>query len=1034
MKVKNSFRFNALVLFFLMLFCIIPLESQEKGKADAYVEIGKEVQSLMKAGDIPGLSLVFVKGDGEVFMKGYGYANLEKKIPVTPKTVFEIGSCSKAFTALAALKCAQQGAINLDEPVSRYLPWFHARYKGKKYEITLRQFLHHTSGIPFKSISLIPQSSAKDALQQTVRKLQGIELSAVPGTNYEYATINYDVIAAVIEVVSGMSYEAYITKNIFAPLGLRHTVAGVNKAAPPENMAAGYKIGFFSSHKYDAPVYRGNNPAGYIISNGEDMSRWLKVQMGLVETELAPLILESHQADNTAIMNRATLSFYTAGWNVYLEHLKRIDHGGDNPNFTSFIVFNPVDKIGVAVLANSRSTYTPFIADTVMNYIAGKGFLEANVQADNFDKGSSVISFMLVFFIVVVFAFLISIFIDIIRGRRKFAPLTLMKAGKLLLTLILYAPFLIGVYLIPRTLAGVSMETAVVFSPLSFKIAILLVLAALAACYLALVFSTLFPQVNKYLRSLPLVMVLSLMSGGANAVVIFLITTSVFSRVDLFYQLYNFSLAFFVYIIGRKVLQTKLTRITFDIVYDLRMKLLDKIFYTSYQKFEKLERGRVFATLNNDTGQIGGSANILVALVTSTITALGAFLYLATIAFWATAITLMVVAVIAVLYSVVTRRTRVYFEQARDTQNVYMGLLNGMVAGFKELSLQYNKKSEYKKEISDTCEQFRDKSSIALIKFINAFLIGESLLIIVLGAVGYGIPRLFPNITAATLMAFIMVLLYLIGPINAMLNSIPAIMQLKIAWNRVQGFIKDIPANIDPKEIDAMDHSNPGTVEHIAARGLMFTYQAANESEKFAIGPLDFEARKGEIVFIIGGNGSGKTTLAKLLTGLYLPEAGSVAVDGKTIDNYQLGEYYSVVFGDYHLFEKLYNVDLTSKEEEINNYLKLLRLEEKVTLKGNSFSTIGLSGGQRKRLALLQCYLEDRPIYLFDEIAADQDPAFRRFFYRDLLQRMKEKGKIVIAITHDDHYFDVADKVIKMDLGKIDLLEAGDKEKVSVTS
>jgi cyclic peptide transporter len=300
------------------------------------------------------------------------------------------------------------------------------------------------------------------------------------------------------------------------------------------------------------------------------------------------------------------------------------------------------------------------------------------------------------------------------------------------------------------------------------------------------------------------------------------------------------------------------------------------------------------------------------------------------------------------------------------------------------------------------------------------------MLLVVLGAVCFAVPRIFPDITTFTLMSFIMILLYLIGPVNNILAAIPAIVQIRVSWGRVHTFERDIPANIDPGEIPAILPSK-NVVERIKAKGVMFKYESENEEEPFSIGPIDFEARKGEITFIIGGNGSGKTTLAKLLTGLYTPDKGYIQIEGKEIENRHMGEYFSTVFSDFHLFEKLYDVDLSKKEKEADaeKYINLLRLEDKVEMKENSFSTIDLSGGQRKRLALLQCYLEDAPIYLFDEVAADQDPEFRKFFYRDLLKRMKKEGKIVIAITHDDHYFDVADKIIKMDMGKIDTLEQG---------
>jgi len=242
--------------------------------------------------------------------------------------------------------------------------------------------------------------------------------------------------------------------------------------------------------------------------------------------------------------------------------------------------------------------------------------------------------------------------------------------------------------------------------------------------------------------------------------------------------------------------------------------------------------------------------------------------------------------------------------------------------------------------------------------------------------------------------------------------------------DRIQKFIAEIPALegvTNYKEIPALSHKGQ-TVESIEAKDLFFSYPGESGKSGFGVGPIDIKVNKGEVLFMVGGNGSGKTTLAKLIAGLYLPESGYVKIDGKEIsgDDY-LGEYFSVVFGDFHLFEKLYNVDIDDKKkEEIAKYLELLDLQGKVDIQKGSFSTINLSGGQRKRLALLQCYLEDCPIYLFDEVAADQDPEFRKFFYRNLLPQMKERGKIVIAITHDDHYFDVADKIIKLDMGKID--------------
>jgi cyclic peptide transporter len=1035
MKMKTVFSFSIVVLLFMATFSPFPLGAQGTGKAEEidYAQIEAKVAELMEEGDIPGLSLVIVEGDKPDYVKGFGYADAEKKIPVTPGTLFELCSTSKAFTALAVLKCEADGLINLDASVSRYLPWFYTLYKGQKQQITIRQLLHQTSGIPFRSLAEIPRSRDEDALEQAVRRLVGYELDSLPGTKYQYATINYDILGAMIEKATGMSYEDYMVKNILRPLELNHTVVGKEQIEEAGSKAAvGYKIGFFKAHEYQAPTYRGNNPAGYIISNGLDMARWLKLQMGLVQSPLTPLILETHQRDRTVSVDANTMLSYAMGWMETMDGSGIILHPGNNPNYTAHVMFNPEKKIGVVALANSNSTYTPYIAKSVMNLLQGKPLPPDTGLGDNIDRSTSIISMVLMLYLLCVVLFFGLVSLELMKKKRRFEGFTLKTLGRMVGVLVMMLPFAAGVYLLPRVVADVNWETALVWSPVSFKIAAGLILLALGFSYLGYLFSVLFPQQNKYYRSAPFLILISLLSGGANAVVIFLITMSLYVKVKLVYLVFYFALAALLYLLGRKVLQTRLLRITFDIIYDLRMTLIDRIFNTSYQRYEKLDRGQVIATLNNDTTVLGGTANLLVTILSSIITILGAFLYLAAIAFWTTLVTVAVIILVSMVYFIVTQRATPLFNAARDTQNTFLSLLNGLNSGFKELSLHSAKKVAYRADVQDVTDKFRFASRSAMFKFVNAFMVGESMLIVVLGAVTFAIPTLIPEIKTSTLMSFIMVLLYLIGPVTSILNAIPGLTQMRIAWQRVQALIKQIPANIEGQTFDKPRlPSQLEEVKDISAKGVFFEYSAKEESEKFAVGPLDFDAKKGEIIFVIGGNGSGKTTLAKLLTGLYIPDEGSIAINGKKISNDQLGEYFSVIFGDYHLFEKLYDVDMTGKEQELNEYLGMLRLKEKVNVTGNAFSTVELSGGQRKRLALLRCYLEDRPVYLFDEVAADQDPEFRKFFYRNLLMKMKEKGKTVIAITHDDHYFDVADRVVKMDMGKIDKVGPGSEFSVT---
>ncbi len=203
---------------------------------------------------------------------------------------------------------------------------------------------------------------------------------------------------------------------------------------------------------------------------------------------------------------------------------------------------------------------------------------------------------------------------------------------------------------------------------------------------------------------------------------------------------------------------------------------------------------------------------------------------------------------------------------------------------------------------------------------------------------------------------------------------------------------------------------------------MVHSYHCEAEDSKFVLGPIDLSFQPGELVFLVGGNGSGKSTLAKILTGLYLPEAGEILLDGKPVDHKNRDQYrqlFSAVFADFYLFDSLIGLRGSDLDAKARQYLKLLHLNHKVSVQNGALSTTAVSQGQRKRLALLTAYLEDRPFYLFDEWASDQDPYFKKIFYTQLLPELKARGKTVLVITHDDRYFDLADRIIKLDYGKI---------------
>jgi putative ATP-binding cassette transporter len=209
-------------------------------------------------------------------------------------------------------------------------------------------------------------------------------------------------------------------------------------------------------------------------------------------------------------------------------------------------------------------------------------------------------------------------------------------------------------------------------------------------------------------------------------------------------------------------------------------------------------------------------------------------------------------------------------------------------------------------------------------------------------------------------------------------------------------------------------------------QGIVYQYcgddAATADSREFTLGPLDLTLRAGELVFVVGGNGSGKTTLLKLLAGLYEPEDGRLLWNGTPVTAANQAAYrqnFSVVFAEPYLFAHLLGLSDGTIDAQARTYLARLRLAHVVGVANGELSKTALSHGQRKRLALLTAYLEDRPVYLFDEWAASQDPEFRAVFYHQLLPELKARGKLVVVITHDDRYFDVADRLLTLDFGQL---------------
>ncbi|MFZ5351467.1 MAG: cyclic peptide export ABC transporter [Bacillota bacterium] len=996
-----------------------PAASQRKLIAEKDIDkIEKLIDKYMRKGKIPGLSIAIVNGKEDLYTKGFGYSDIDKKIPVGTETVFELGSTSKAFTGIGLLKLKNEGLISLKDPVNKYLPWFYMKYKNMKADITLEQLLHHTSGISSSTIGTIPQDNSVQALENTVKKLVGGELESYPGESYEYATINYDILGLIIQEVAKTSYEDYMREQVFLPLGLQNTFAQKDETVL-RNLSNGYKLGFLFPFKYHAPQYRGNTPAGYIYSNTVDMARWLMLQIGVAERPklFKNAFEESHIADRTVFPNFDGSS-YAAGWCVLQSGEGEFFHDGSNPNYSSYLVFRPEEKLGVAVLANINTSLTSTIGQGVMDILMNREtVVNNNDMYRSIDIASSIITFVSIPLAILFVICICKLVVQIYRKKRRFTGDRVSVIKAVITTML----FMAGLSYCAYSIAGIFIDGL----PWSF-LKVWAPFSLLPGIYMMIItiflFSTYYLLLSFFYRNEDnpffAIAILSLGSGIGNAMIIFIISESIRRNHGFQKELFMFFLlGMAIYILGQKLVRTKLIVITNNMVYQKRETIINRILNSSYETIEAIDREKIYAGLNNDTEVVSDFASIVITGITSAITLVCYFIYLGFIDVYVLLLSIGIIAMAAALYYFVGSSANIIWEQARDYQDIFFKFINNLIDGFKELSMHNAKREEFGLDMKESCITYRDKRVLVEKRFADVFIIGELLFTFVIGAVVFLFPVIFRDISSISLSNYVFVYLYMAGPIHGILDSIPGMMQVRISWNRINELINCLDSGSAKLPYTDINESI-NRYKKLELRDVTYKYCNNNESQ-FSIGPINYSFHTGEIIFVTGGNGSGKSTLLKVITGLYKPTSGNLLINNEVIDSSQIGENCSVVFSDFHLFEKLYGIHEEDKSDNINKYLAALELKDKLQINDRVFNTIKLSTGQRKRIALLVSYLEDRSVYIFDEWAADQDPAFRRFFYEQLLPDLRGQGKCVIAATHDDRYFHIADKVIKLEIGKI---------------
>lgn len=461
-----------------------------------------------------------------------------------------------------------------------------------------------------------------------------------------------------------------------------------------------------------------------------------------------------------------------------------------------------------------------------------------------------------------------------------------------------------------------------------------------------------------------------------------------------------------------------LLRLTARAAYEMRVRMSRQIMTAPYRSLERLGSHRLLATITDDIPAVTNAVTSLPVIFTQLAIIAACLVYLGWMS-WPLLLLLLGYMALGILsYQLPLIRATRYFDLLRQQWDAMFAAIQGLTEGAKELRLNRERRRSFSsQELEPAIDGIRRHGISANTLTIASQNWGEILVFVFIGLTLFVSPQLI-GIDRTTLTGYALTVLYMISPLTNLLNTLPTLGRASVAAQKVKELGLSLSDDVDegPPVGPAPLHAWSSLELH----GVSHTYQ--EEDGEFCLGPLDLTFRPGELVFLIGGNGSGKTTLAKILIGLYEPTQGEIRVDGIPITSSNVDDYrqsFSVVFYDFFLFERLYGIAPERLEDQGRAYLAELGLDQKVQIEGDRLSTRDLSQGQRKRLALLNAYLEDRPIYVFDEWASDQDPVFKKIFYHEILPDLKAQGKMVIAITHDDRYYDLADRLIKLERGRL---------------
>jgi len=475
-----------------------------------------------------------------------------------------------------------------------------------------------------------------------------------------------------------------------------------------------------------------------------------------------------------------------------------------------------------------------------------------------------------------------------------------------------------------------------------------------------------------------------------------------------------FAACIFLFFVTRIFLSNKVIKLSQSVFWNIRKRIVELLSKSKYYETQEL-KDQIYAVIHHDAKNLLEATTIFIAVFTSIIMVVTCLVYMAFFSLILFGFSIVTLIVGIVIYQFVISRCDAHFVRSREIESNFLKSFDAIFFGLKEINLSPEKGvAIYNEKVSPLLTEGYERNRKAYTGYMNSQMVGLIGFYVLITFILLHLGFIF-SLETSIIVNFTFLLLFILGPIEFVMGSLPILSRANISLTKMVEVIDQLNAKVEDTNTTVEKRQR---FSKIKVSDVMYEYKNA---EGFHLGPVNFEINPAETIFIYGGNGSGKSTFIKILLQLLDQKEGQIVLDGVEINEENKESYtslFAAVFSDFYLFDGVYGVENIS-EAQVQEYLELFEVDKKITIENGKFSTTNLSTGQRKRLAIIAALLENKPILVLDEWAADQDPEFRKKFYKNIIPYLKNKGITIVAITHDDAYYSASDRIYKMEYGKI---------------